>query len=89
MFPSSLVCADICLKYSSGGVGERGEPEVNNLMYTKRRKHIYAIRKHETTSPSSLFLLLVFLVIFHTMLSLHFSSSVEIFDIDKLKWAKT
>ena len=34
---------------SSGVVGERGEPEVNNLMYTKKQKHIYAIRKHETT----------------------------------------
>ena len=30
-------------------MGERGEPEVNNLVYTKRQKHIYAIRKHETT----------------------------------------
>ena len=30
-------------------MGERGEPEVNNLVYMKRRKHIYAIRKHETT----------------------------------------
>ena len=27
----------------------RGEPEANKLVYTKRRKHIYAIRKHETT----------------------------------------
>ena len=34
--------------YSSGG-GGGGEPEDNNLMYTKRLKHIYAIRKHETT----------------------------------------
>ena len=32
---------------AAGGVG--GEPEVNNLMYTKRQKDIYAIRKHETT----------------------------------------
>ena len=30
-------------------VGVGGEPEANNLVYTKRRKHIYAIRKHETT----------------------------------------
>ena len=26
-----------------------GEPEANNLVYTKTRKDIYAIRKHETT----------------------------------------
>ena len=25
-----------------------GEPEANNLVYTKRQKDIYAIRKHET-----------------------------------------
>ena len=31
-----------------GGVGG-GEPEVNNLVYTKRRKDMYANRKHETT----------------------------------------
>ena len=31
------------------GVGGWGEPEANNLVDTKRRKHIYAIRKHETT----------------------------------------
>ena len=30
--------------------GGRGEPEANNLVYTKRQKHIYAIRKHETTT---------------------------------------
>ena len=29
---------------------EGGELEVNNLEYTKRRKHNYAIRKHETTN---------------------------------------
>ena len=27
----------------------RGAPEVNNLVYTKRQKHIYAISTHETT----------------------------------------
>ena len=26
-----------------------GEPEANNLVYTKRRKDIYAISTHETT----------------------------------------
>ena len=31
----SLVCADFCL---------------NILVYTKRQKHIYAIRKHKTTN---------------------------------------
>ena len=31
-------------------VGEGGgAPEVNNLVYTKRQKHIYAISTHETT----------------------------------------
>ena len=30
---------------SNGG----GEPEVNNLVYRKRRKDIYANRKHETS----------------------------------------
>ena len=31
-----------------GGGG--GEPESNNLVYTKRLKDMYANRKHETTS---------------------------------------
>ena len=31
------------------GWGGGGKPEVNNLVYTKRRKDIYANRKHETT----------------------------------------
>ena len=52
------MCADIRLniltvndreKAVVGVGGGRGEPEANNLVYTKRRKHIYAIRKHETT----------------------------------------
>ena len=29
--------------------GRWGEPDVNNLVYTKRRKDIYANKKHETT----------------------------------------
>ena len=29
--------------------GARGEPESNNLVYTKRPKDMYANRKHETT----------------------------------------
>ena len=33
----------------SSGRGGGGEPEVNNLVYTKRRKDMYANRKHETT----------------------------------------
>ena len=37
---------------AAGGVGG-GESEVNNLMYTKRQKDIYAIRKHETTDTIS------------------------------------
>ena len=31
------------------GVGGGGEPEVNNLVCTKRQKDMYANRKHETT----------------------------------------
>ena len=31
------------------GVGEGGEPESNNLVYTKRPKDMYAKRKHKTT----------------------------------------
>ena len=29
--------------------GGRGEPEANILVYKKRRKHVYAIRKHKTS----------------------------------------
>ena len=29
--------------------GGRGAPEVNNLVFTKRQKHIYANSTHETT----------------------------------------
>ena len=35
------------------GVGG-GEPKVNNLVYTKRQKDIYATRKHETTSTTTI-----------------------------------
>ena len=39
---------NIWQRESSGRVGG-GEPEVNNLMYMKRRKDIYANMKHETS----------------------------------------
>ena len=39
---------NIWQRESSGRVGG-GEPEVNNLMYMKRRKDIYANREHETS----------------------------------------
>ena len=58
---SSLVCADVRLNISAQRSlaterkqwwGESGgeEPEVNNLVYTKRQKDIYANRKHKTTN---------------------------------------
>ena len=34
-------------------VGEGGAPEVNNLVYTKRQKHIYGNWKHETTAHAN------------------------------------
>ena len=46
--------------------GGRGEPEANNLVCTKRRKHIYAIRKHETTL-SYLFKLFKFVYTMHNV----------------------
>ena len=36
---------------------ERGEHVVNNLVYTKRQKHIYTIRKHETTVKEHYYLI--------------------------------
>ena len=53
------MCADFCLNMCESGrftnreslrVGGWGAPEVNNLVYTKRQKHINANSTHETTA---------------------------------------
>ena len=45
--------------------GWGGGPEANNLVYTKRQKPIYAIRKHETTASLDRFLIIIIIIIIY------------------------